>query len=379
MNSSGLYPSRALISKSAFLHNLGALDAATASGMMPIVKANGYGHGRDIVTDWLLDAGVQWLGVAQIAEAQTLADRLEREGRLGEANILCWIYAPGSPFAQAIKSGIHISLGAPWAIAEVAAAAREAGVPAKVHIKVDTAMARGGFSMNQLADAVAQIAPLQAEGVFEVVGLWSHLARADEPECPLTAHQVELFEAARQITAPLHPQVLHLAASSGMLWHENTHYDLVRPGIALYGVSPNPEYRTALQMGLRAVMQLEADLIVVRDVPAGTGVSYGHTYVTEQPEHFAVVPIGYADGVLRSGSNRVKVWINGELCPSRGRICMDQFVVSAPGAHEGDLAVLFGDEAEGYLTANDWAAACGTVGYEVFTALGPRVHRIAVP
>lgn len=379
MNSSGLYPSRALISKSAFLHNLELLDSATKAGIIAIVKANGYGHGRDIVTDWLLDAGVRWLGVAQIAEAQTLADRLAREGRLDEANILCWIYAPGSPFDQAIKSGIHISLGAPWAINEVAAAARATGITAKVHVKVDTAMARGGFSMNQLADAVDQIAALQAEGVFEVVGLWSHLARADEPDCPLTAQQVQLFEEARRIAAPLHPQLLHLAASAGMLWHENTHYDLVRPGISLYGVSPNQEYRTALQMGLRAVMQLEADLIVVRDVPAGTGISYGHTYVTERPEHLAVVPVGYADGVLRSGSNRVKVWINGQLCPSRGRICMDQFVVEAPGAKEGDLAVLFGDEADGYLTANDWGAASGTIGYEVFTALGPRVHRIAVP
>lgn len=377
------YPSRALISRSAFANNLGEVRSVTADaaiaagrpapGVMAIVKADAYGHGRDIVARWAVEEGADYLGVAQVTEAVELRETIGPEPR-----IFSWIYSPGT-VAPALAADIEISVGAAWALEEVAEAARAAGITARVHLKVNTGMARGGLELRELPEVARRAARLEADGAIVVVGLWSHLARADEPTCGETERQISLFEGARHEVraAGLKVEVHHLAASSGILWHPAAHYDLVRPGIVLYGLSPEPAVATARELGLRAVMQLEADLIVERDVPAGTGVSYGHTERVDDDAHLAVVPLGYGDGIPRAASGLGPVMAGGVLGRVIGRVCMDQFVTATP-AHTGDTAVLFGDAAAGLPTADDWAQLTGTIGYEIVTRIGTRVPRIPV-
>lgn len=343
------------------------------AGIMGVVKADAYGHGRARCARAMLAAGTDYLGVAQLAEA------LELRRELGPGpRILTWIFAPGAPLDAALHADLELSLGAPWAIAEVAAAVRKTGITARVHLKVDTGMARGGIDLWNLAEAAEQVRSCTAEGLFDVVGLWSHLARADEPECGVTEIQIERFEQARHVVdaAGLDIQIHHLAASAGALWHPAARYDMVRPGIVLYGLSPNPAHMSASQIGLQAAMTLSAELIVEREVPAGTGISYGHTARTDRPTHLGVVPLGYSDGIDRKASNAAPLVINGHRTAVVGRVCMDQFVTELPfDTKVGDRAWLFGDVESGLPTADDWAEVTGTIGYEIVTRLGVRVPR----
>lgn len=369
------FPSRALISRSAFMHNIDVCKSRTQAKMMAIVKADGYGHGAVQCAAWAWEAGIEWLGLAQVAEAVQLREHHPH------GHILSWIYPPGSDLVTPIERNIDLSLGAPWTIDEVAAAARACGKTARVHIKVDTGMSRGGFDIDQLPAVLPLIKQLTDDGVFDVVGLWSHLVRGDEiDEENYTGVQIERFERARTLVAEagIEPELTHLGASAGLLWHPQTHYDMLRVGIALYGFSPNPVVETAEEIGLRGVMQVEADLIVTRDVPAGTGVAYGHTYVTDHPTRLGVVPVGYADGITRAASNRCDVTLNGTQAPIRGVVCMDQFVVECPGAKAGDTAVLFGDTAKGYTSGDVWADVAGTINFEIICKIGSRIPRIYV-
>ncbi|MDP9831933.1 alanine racemase [Trueperella abortisuis] len=363
------FPSRALISRAAFAHNLERVRAATSAEVMAIVKGNAYGHGLKRISRWAWEEGVRWFGVAQLAEA------LELRGYLPEARILTWIYTPADDLAEALDAGLDLSVGSLWALEKLAGARH-----ARAHIKVDTGMARGGLSLAELEAHAGRIASLEREGRIDVVGLWSHLACADEPANPETARQIERFERARQILheAGVVAQRLHLSASAGTLWHPAAHYDMVRPGIALYGLSPNPAVATAAKLGLRAVMQLEAEVMTVRDVPAGTGVSYNHSYVTDEGAHLGVVPLGYADGIPRMASNMASVTVAGRECPIRGKVCMDQFIVEGE-LSPGDVAVLFGDAATGVATADDWAGLTSTIGYEIVTRIGSHVPRVDAP
>lgn len=371
---SSAYPSRALISRTAFAHNVDVVNHATQADVMAVVKADAYGHGAQRIGGWASELGISWLGVAQLGEALALREVIP-QGRM-----LSWLYGPGAPFARAINAGIDLGVGSGWALKEVAEAARAIGSAARIHIKVDTGMSRGGFSLEHLHQAAPTIAKLRSEGAIETVGLWSHLACGDEAEAAFTGVQIDVFEQAREIVARagIEIEILHLAASTGVLWHPQAHYDVVRPGIMLYGLSPAPSRASAQGLDLRPVMRLEADVVVTREVGEGTGVSYGHTYVTASKENLAVVPLGYADGIPREASNGVGVTINGTVAPIRGRICMDQLIVGAPGAKVGDSAILFGDSRDGYRTADDWGLETGTLGYEIVTRIGTRVPRISV-
>ena len=364
-------PAEARIDLSAIRSNLSSVrEAAGEAAVLAVVKADAYGHGRAEVARALAPAA-DYLGAAQLGEALALREEVGPRPR-----ILTWIFAPGAPLAQALRADVELSAGAFWAIDEIARAARETGTTAKVHLKVDTGMARGGFNLADVAEASRRLRALQADGLFSVVGLWSHLARADEPESGTTERQIERFEQARAAARSegIEPEILHLAASGGALWHPAARYDMVRPGIVLYGLSPNPEVATARELGLTPAMELSASLILERGVPAQTPISYGHTEKTEAPTRLGVVPLGYGDGIPRAASGVGPVSVGGVRTRIRGRVCMDQFVVDVPeAATAGDTAFLFG--AGDLPSADEWAQACGTIGYEIVTRLGARVPR----
>ncbi|MDP9801421.1 alanine racemase [Arcanobacterium wilhelmae] len=364
------YPSRAYISKSAFEHNLEV--ARELAPTMAIVKANAYGHGIEFISRWGLGAGVEWFGAAQLEEALHLRHLVGPVPR-----VFTWIYAPGANLRAAVENVLDVSVGSQWALRELATAAREVGATARVHVEVDTGMARGGVNPSDLDALAAELCRLQAEGAIEVVSLWSHLANADSDDDSLTIAQTARFEEARAAFAQagVVPEMFHLAASGGALWHPATRYDMIRPGAMLYGLSPNMRRASAESLGLEPVMRLEADVVAVRDVPAGTGISYGHTEIAVGG-HLAVVPLGYGDGIPRSASRNAYVSLGGERAKIMGNVCMDQFIVEVPGAAEGDVAVLFGGAHA--PSADDWGEAAGTIGYEIVTRIGPRVARIPV-
>ena len=397
------YPARAVVDLSAIRHNLGVLAAAAPGAqVMAVVKADAYGHGLLPVARAALAGGATWLGAAQLAEALELRAGLDAAGagvghgtgsETGAAagsrtagvrpRILTWLFAPGAPLGRALEADLDLSASAPWAVEEIAAAARATGRTARVHLKVDTGMGRGGARPEAFGDLLDAASRARAEGAVEIVGIWSHLACADEAGSPVTAQQTAVFALAlaQAERAGVRPEVRHLAASSGTLFHPATHFDLVRPGIAVYGLTPAPGIAGSAQLGLRPAMRLEARLTVVKPAPAGTPLSYGHTARTSTDTYIAVVPLGYGDGVPRAASDRGPVTVGGRRLHVAGRVCMDQVVVDlgpqGAGVREGDLAVLFGDGAA-EPSADDWAEVCGTINYEIVTRLGARVPRVHV-
>ncbi|MGC5627337.1 alanine racemase [Georgenia sp. Z1344] len=373
------WPARARIDHEAFAHNLRTLrDRAGGVDVLAVVKADAYGHGLLPVARTALEAGATLLGVAQLAEALTLRHGLGPGGR-----VLAWLYAPGAPLAAALRADIEIGIGAPWMLDEVLAATRETGIAADVHLKLDTGMARNGVEPRQVDELAARLGPAVAEGSVRVASTFSHLASADEPGSGVTERQTELFLALvdRLRAAGTEPGPLHLAASSGVLLHPATHLDMIRPGIALYGVSPAEDVAPAAEHGLRPVMTVSGRLVLTREAPAGTPVGYGHTAATERDTVLGLVPLGYADGVPRAASNQVALSAAGRRVPQVGRVSMDQVVVDlGPGAADrpGDDIVLFGDPARGEASAWDWAEASGTIAYEMLTSVGVRVPRVHV-
>ncbi|NCD15843.1 MAG: alanine racemase [Actinobacteria bacterium] len=363
------HPVRAVVSDAAIRRNVAALRARTAAAVMAVVKADAYGHGARHAARAAVEGGATWLGIAQVEEAVALAPDLPA------ARVLAWLHTPRTDLRAALRLGIDLGVGDRGAVEHVADTAAALGRTARVHLKVDTGMARGGVLPDQWPDLVRAALGRRE---LEVVGIWSHLARADEREDPTTARQTELFAdaVARAEMLGAAPEVRHLAASAGLLWHPETHFDLVRPGISVYGMAPDGSDPAAL--GLEPAMRLEAELTLVKRVPAGTPVSYGHT-ATVGETTLGVVPLGYADGVPRQASNRgATVGVGGRTAPVVGRICMDQFVVDlGPDAPEaaGDRVTVWGP---GGPAVEDWARAAGTINYTITTQVGPRVPRVHV-
>jgi alanine racemase len=286
---------------------------------------------------------------------------------------------PGSDFAAALAADVDLSVSALWALEEIAAAARRLGRPARIHLKVDTGLGRNGAFGDDWPDLLAAARRLEAEGAVRVVGIWSHFVYADAPEHPTVRLQQERFAEAVALAerAGCDPEVRHIANSAATLTNPGARFDLVRPGLAVYGLSPVPDLGDPASFGLTPAMTFAADLAVTKAVPAGQGVSYGHQYVTDRDTTLALVPVGYADGVPRNATNVGPVGIGGVRHTVAGRVCMDQFVVDVgdDGIRAGDLAVLFGPGRDGEPTAQDWADALGTIHYEVVTRIGPRVRR----
>ena len=342
--------------------------------VMAVVKADGYGHGMVPSARAALDGGAGWLGVAFVEEALAL-----RAAGI-DVPVLAWLVSPQSDVRAAVEADVDVSVSADWALDLVCTAAQQAGRCARVHLKVDTGLGRAGATVDDWPELVDRASKRQADGIVEVVGVWSHLAHADAPAHPTIDRQRAAFVDALDVAARagLQPQVRHLANSAATLVLPDTHFDLVRPGVAVYGLSPGPEVGLARELNLRPAMRLTAEVALVKQVQAGQGVSYGHRYTTTSPTTLALVPLGYADGVPRHATNLGPVQINGRRFVVSGTVCMDQFVVDV-GAHPvsvGDVAVLFGAGDDGEPTADEWAEVVGTINYEIVTRIGSRVPRI---
>ncbi|MFE0043131.1 alanine racemase [Streptomyces albireticuli] len=368
---------RALVDLAALRANVRALRArAPQAQLMAVVKADAYGHGAVPCARAARQAGATWIGTATPQEALALRAAGD-EGRL-----MCWLWTPGGPWREAIEAGIDVSVSGVWAVAEIREAVRAAGRPARVQLKIDTGLGRNGCQPDDWPELIAAARAAEDEGVLRVTGVWSHFACADEPGHPSIQAQLRVFRdavgyAERQ---GVRPEVRHIANSPAMLTLPETHFDLVRTGVAIYGVSPSPEIGTPQELGLRPVMTLSASLASVKRVPGGHGVSYGHHYITPGATTLALVPVGYADGIPRAGSGTGPVLIGGKWRTVAGRVAMDQFVVDLGGdtARVGDEAVLFGPGDRGEPTAEDWARATGTIAYEVVTRISNRVPRVYV-
>jgi len=365
----------ARIDLDALRSNLAVIRGLVAPALvMGVVKADAYGHGVALVADAITDAtaegsAVDWLGVAELREALALRS-------VGiTAPMLAWLHGPATDFQPAVDAGIDIGVSSLDQL-ERAAAASGSTRPAVVQLKVDSGLSRNGIAPAERAVVFERAVALQARGGIRVRGIFSHLSNTSPAD---DARQKGVFDQsiAEARAAGLDPELRHLASTQAALEQPSFRFDLVRIGIGLYGL-PAADSMDAAALGLRPVMQLEAAVAAVRRVPAGTGVSYGFTHRTEHDTTLALVPLGYADGVPRSASNRAEVSINGRACPVVGRIAMDQFLVDVGEGvvRVGDRVVLWGDPANGVPSAEDWAAAAGTISYEIVTRVGPRVPRV---
>ncbi|WP_093265573.1 alanine racemase [Saccharopolyspora shandongensis] len=357
----------------AIRHNVRVLSArARDSGArtMAIVKSDGYGHGALTVAAAALESGADQIGVASIGEALQL-----RAGGI-TAPVLCWLYVEDDDFGPAVAEDIELSAASQESLRRIAAAAEQQGRVARVHLKIDTGLCRNGCPAELWPALVEDAAKAEADGHVEVVAVWSHLACADELDHPSIDRQAERFGLAYEQAraAGLNP-IRHLANSAAVLTRPDLHFELVRPGIAVYGLDPVPQHG---DHDLRPAMTFRSSVTSTKRIAAGESVSYGQHWTAERPTNIALVPVGYADGVPRTLSGRMSVWLAGKRRPVIGRVCMDQLVVDLGDDQVADGAevLLFGPGDRGEPTAAEWADTIGTIHYEIVTGMyRPRVTR----
>ncbi len=361
----------AIVDLDALRHNVTLLAgraAASGAATMAVVKADGYGHGALPVARAALDAGATWLGSCSLAEALAL-----RAAGI-TAPILSWLEVAGEDFAPAVEADVDVTASSMRELGHILGAGQRAGRTPRVHLKIDTGLSRNGCPAAEWPDLVEVAAKAQADGHAEIVAVWSHLACADEPGHPSVDLQAGRFQQAyEECTAAGLKPLRHLANSAATLNRPDLHFDLVRVGIAMYGLNPLP-----YQEDLRPVMTFRSSVALTKRVDAGESVSYGQTWTAPRDTNLALVPVGYADGVPRLLSGRLDVWLAGRRRPVVGRVCMDQLVVDCGDdlVPVGEEVVLFGAGDEGAPTATEWANTLGTIDYEIVTGMyRPRVTR----
>jgi alanine racemase len=363
----------AMVDLGAVEHNVRVLcEHAGRAQVMAVVKADGYGHGATRVARAALAAGAAELGVATVDEALALrADGIT-------APVLAWLHPPGIDFGPALLADVQIAVSSVRQLDDLLDAARRTGRAATVTVKVDTGLNRNGVAPAHYPAMLAALRQAVAEDAVRLRGLMSHMVYADQPDNPINDVQAQRFTdmLAQTRDQGVRFEMVHLSNSSATMSRPDLAFDMVRPGIAVYGLSPVPQLG---DMGLTPAMTVKCAVALVKSIRAGESVSYGHTWTAQRDTNLALLPIGYADGVFRSLGGRLDVLINGRRRPNVGRICMDQFVVDlGPGqidVAEGDEAILFGPGTNGEPTAQDWADLLGTIHYEVVTSPRGRIAR----
>ncbi len=342
---------------------------------MAVVKADAYGHGAVTVAQTVLQAGATWLGVATIPEGIELR----------EAGIEVPILVLG-----ATHTPEQIRAIAYWQLQPTLCTPKQALVfsevvgqlsgshPLGVHLKLDTGMSRLGMPWQQAPEFVRLVRGLPH---LTIASVYSHLATADDPNPQIMRQQQQRFERAVQLAGISRPSPsrLHLANSAATLTDPTLHYDMVRVGLATYGLCPAEHLRDRLN--LKPVMQVRARVTQVKTIPAGTGVSYGYQFVADREMPIAVVGIGYADGVPRNLSNRMEVLIRGQRLPQIGAVTMDQLMIDAsaiPDLQPGEVVTLLGQDGAHHISADDWAATLGTISWEILCGFKHRLPRVAI-
>jgi alanine racemase len=356
----------------AIAHNVSAYKRHVGPNVevMAVVKANAYGHGALPVARAALQAGATRLAVHRLIEGV----ELRQEGI--EAPILVMGYTPPGGAELVLKWRLTPSLMTAEFAQALSARATALGVTGPVHVKMDTGMSRYGLMPDELVDfllALRKLPGLYLEGIF------THFATADWADTTYCRGQLDVFTGAIQAarSAGVEFPVIHAANSAAAMRLPEAHFNAIRPGIGLYGLEPSSQWPPVFE--LRPALALKSLVSRVRQLPAGAGVSYGRTFITQKPTLAALVPVGYGDGYHRSLSNQGSVLIRGQRAPILGRICMDQFVVDishVPGVQQDDEVVLVGSQGDERIRAEEVAALAGTINYEVTTGLLPRVARV---
>jgi alanine racemase len=363
----------AVVDLGAIQHNVRVLrEHAGNAQVMAVVKADGYGHGASRVAYAAVAAGAAELGVATVDEALAL-----RADGIAEP-VLAWLHPPGFDFGPALMGDVEIAVSSVRQLEELLDAVHRTSTRATVTVKVDTGLNRNGVPPADYPAMLTALRQAVADEKIRLRGLMSHLVFADAPEESINDVQAQRF---REMLAYAREEkvdfeVAHLSNSSATMARPDLTFDLVRPGIAVYGLSPVPQLG---DMGLIPAMTVKCPVALVKSISAGDGVSYGHTWIAPRDTNLALLGIGYADGVFRALGGRLEVLINGRRRPSVGRVCMDQFLVDLgpgqPDVAEGDEAILFGPGSHGESTAQDWADLVGTIHYEVVTSVRGRISR----
>lgn len=371
-----MYAGAALrIDATAIAENTTRIAGLTDAAVMAVVKADGFGHGTAALA--ALDAGATWLGVTSIAEA------LPFRWRGVSAPILSWLNAPGADLDAALLHDIDLAVPSIAQLYAISAAAVRTGRPARVHLHLDTGLARDGIDRAEWTTLCEHARLGEAAGRLEVVGVMSHLARADVPGDAETRRQVLLFRNAVRTARHrgLRPRFSHLAATAGAVSDDTTHFGMVRIGAGLYGIDPTHTLGTPSRpAALRGAMTLTAPVTAVREVDAGTGVGYGLRYRTDRRTRLALLPLGYADGIPRGLSADASVLLRGRRVPIAGTVSMDQLVldVGDSGVEVGEIATVFGPGDVSEPTIREWAGWAQTIEHEIVTRIGPRVARETV-
>ncbi|MCL2767240.1 MAG: alanine racemase [Synergistaceae bacterium] len=336
-----------------------------------VVKANAYGHGAVETANALIEEGCKYFAVATPDEAIELRS----------AGITNPILVLGAYEYSSAEELVHLDITAActdvkFALA-MSKAAEKQGKTAKLHIKIDSGMGRVGFTVSEFKDAIERILPLSS---IDIEGVFTHFAAADESRPDWTNHQFSEYKKALTIIRQKGLNVKrHVCNSAGILGHPDKHLDMVRPGIALYGMMPSSETVCAYPITLLPTFEVKTRIVLIRSLPAGTGISYGLRYITRGKEHLAVLPIGYADGITRALSGKMSVLIHGQRCPVVGTICMDQMMVNVTGIENvkiGDEAVIIGKQGDNIILPEEMAYERNTINYEIPTIIQRRVPKI---
>ena len=364
-------PTEARIDRDALTHNLReARRSAPRSRVMAVVKADAYGHGAAIAAKAFLQAGAEWLGVALVEEGLAL----RYTGVTAPILVLGGQY---TDYGLLLQQRLTPLVYRAEMIDALGAAARARGVIAEAHLKLDTGMGRIGALPHEVPGLIEH---LRGRPEVRITGLCSHFANADLRDPTATRVALDLFSDARRalVDARQPLQLSHLANSAATLDLPSSHYDMVRPGLMLYGAVPAPRF--AGMADLKAPMTWATGIAHLKRVAAGTPISYGHRWTARRDSLVATVPVGYADGYRRSLTNKAEVLLRGRRVKQIGTVCMDMMMIDAtdvPDARLGDEVVLLGAQGRECITAQDLADLCDTIPYELFCAIGARVPRIS--